>query len=175
MNNLLKELLAEVEDVKILSRDEVQERIWKLTRDTGRERKMSPEKWKNIWLPSDTFILMDVPVNKIDQPIKPHFSQAADVDSIAAHMDIVNRKILRKDHEPIFIDRNKRKGTTSPSQARLKTCDTYVVDGKHRAEEAKRTKVHTVKAWVGVQAVPYFLDASRSGKWWSDPELKELQ
>lgn len=160
---LLAELFDEVKDVKILSRDEVQERIWALTKKTGRPRKINADKWKNKWLSSDQFLLMEVPLNRIDQPIKPHYT------------DIVKRKTKQHDPEPIFIDRNRFANSASYTVTRLHGAATYVVDGKHRSEAAKVNKRKTISAWVGIQAVPFLMDTKKKGKWWSDPGLKELQ
>lgn len=145
----------------IITRDEVQKRIWALTENTGRERTVNPDEWKKKWLPSHQFVLMQVPLGQMDQPIKPHF------------IDIVKKKKEKKDPEPIFIDKNRFYGSRDKKYKRIATVKTYVVDGKHRAEAAKQTGQKFILAWVGIGAVQYLMDGK--SKWWSDSGLKELQ
>lgn len=177
MSTLLK-LLDEMMDAaseRTLSKEEVARKMDELSKKSLSKYKLSPEgnghdkpllnrneKWQERWLPSDHFVLMDVPVSKIDQPVQPR------------NVKIVKDKIKQKDPNPIFIDRNIQRGTKDPRKKRLEKPATYVVDGKHRAEAARRTGKKSIPAWVGTQAVP-LLQRQKKGVWWSDPGMKELQ
>lgn len=98
---------------------------------------------------------MSVPLDKIEQPLKPHF------------MHIVSRKLKQEDNRPIFIDKNYPMQTTwRPEKTHGRKLDTLVIDGKHRHMAATLTRRKKVKAWVGIQALPHFADPAAQGYNW---------
>ena len=121
----------------VKTREEIVQRIQTLTRRKGRTDKTKLMTSPKKWLPSEHFVLKRIATNQIESPVR------------AKYAGIIREKVKHPDKEPIVIDK-----TPGSLQSEYKT-STYVGDGKHRLAMAKKLKWPKMKAWVGINALPF--------------------
>lgn len=148
-DELLAEMAEGTEPTPVRTRKQVLRRITQLTRESGRVPKTKLLVHPQKWLASDYFVLMTVPVEKIQNP----------VPGTPKYPEVVKQKVRQFDTEPLLIDKNISKNPKT---------ETWILDGKHRAAAAKFLKKSTVQAWVGLEAIPGLISAENKGQWWND-------
>lgn len=119
------------------TREDIANWIFTLTMNTGRKRTISVSEYSKKWLPSATFRLMQVQLDKVNQPIEPKYPEIAVMKTRPGNIQ----------NTPIVIDLNV--STDWPGA-------TLVIDGKHRVEAWRAMGWKTCPAWVGEQAVGEF-------------------
>lgn len=122
------------------TKDDIANWIFTLTRNTGRTRTTPIEHYKDKWLPSNNFQLMHVPLQKVNQPIRPKYPEVVDRKTKPGQVQ----------DTPIVIDKNQPENGWKGSH--------LVIDGKHRTEAWGRMGWETGPAWVGDQAVGDFTE-----------------
>lgn len=154
MMNLWAELegaiLGEQPDpTPVRTQDQVVKRIAQLQQEAGRGLTKLTAHPKR-WLSSQHFVLMTVPVAKLQNPVQHTPKYPVTVQKLTRHWNA----------EPLVID-------APPAAQRVKT-ETWILDGKHRARAAKITGRKMVQAWVGTEAIPGLLSDQNTGQWWDD-------
>ena len=142
----LAELLAEISS-EIMTRDQVQRHIFDLTHKSGGTwiYKADPEEYKRRWLPSSTFFLMCVALDKVNA-VRP-----------AHNPDIVKCKVETPDPEPIIIDKNVPSAYRTDRKPKPWPGKTLVMDGAHRTAAALTRKDKTIMAWIGERCISDFM------------------
>ena len=116
------------------------ERVYDLAAEQGTRLEGTPKSWRDEWLVSRRFRLLDIPLRFAACPMK-----ADNASKVQGFIRAAAGSV-----EPIIIDVNKKKlgraaGDYFPPA--------IVVDGKHRAAAHRLQGRETIRAWVGENAI----------------------
>lgn len=148
---------------ELLTREEALHEIERQTHALNGNTMHCSTRWQKRWAPSSHFVLMEVALDKVEQPKAPH------------SMRIVASQLQKFNEAPIFIDRNYRANTHwHEAKTHGRKLTTHVVDGKHRHLVATIRGHKTIMAYVGVQGIYHFMDPDAQGYNWVDYKPKVL-
>lgn len=127
------------------SAKKIAKKIFAMAEAEGRPfEKISARDWRNRWLASEEFVLMEIEISKAALPGMPRNPNRVFEKMQAAASSL----------EPVVVDINKQNIGQTPSGYVPRV---IVVDGKH-THMARRTQGYgTILAWVGQKALKYVL------------------